>query len=85
MLGKETDSYMEKHIYDLILELNRISKTILLSVLPQLEFKLKVRCYNFLCGTIFDDFLYDPDCSESSRFSSLFILKSSRSPDKLQY
>ena len=47
VLGKETDSYMEKHIYDLILELNRISKTILLSVLPQLEFKLKV-CWHCL-------------------------------------
>ena len=42
VLGKETDSCMEKHIYELILELNRISNTILLSVLPQLEFKLKV-------------------------------------------
>ena len=42
VLGKETDSCMERHIYELILELNRISNTILLSVLPQLEFKLKV-------------------------------------------
>ncbi|XP_065058072.1 sister chromatid cohesion protein PDS5 homolog B-like isoform X1 [Rhopilema esculentum] len=41
VLGKETESDMNKHMYDLILELNRISKTILLSILPQLEFKLK--------------------------------------------
>ena len=48
ILGKETDSDMERHIYDLILELNRISKSILLSVLPQLEFKLKVSFPNLI-------------------------------------
>jgi hypothetical protein len=30
------------HIYDLILELHAIDSSILLSVMPQLEFKLKV-------------------------------------------
>eukprot|EP00794_Sanderia_malayensis_P007436 gene7436-8258_t len=41
VLNKETGSVLENHVYDLILQLNKINKTILLSVLPQLEFKLK--------------------------------------------
>lgn len=40
-LGKTADSILAENIYDLILELNRICPSVLLSVVPQLEFKLK--------------------------------------------
>ncbi|KAL9973177.1 hypothetical protein ACROYT_G019595 [Oculina patagonica] len=40
-LGKTSDSILTDNIYDLILELNRICPSTLLSVVPQLEFKLK--------------------------------------------
>jgi hypothetical protein len=42
MLGKTSESEMSDRLYDLIYELNQISPNVLLSVLPQLEFKLKV-------------------------------------------
>ena len=42
MLGNTSNSVLSDRMYDLILELNIIQPTILLSVLPQLEFKLKV-------------------------------------------
>jgi len=42
MLGKMSESELSEHLYDLIYELNSICPTVLLSVLPQLEFKLKV-------------------------------------------
>lgn len=40
-LGKTSDSVLAENIYDLILELNRVCPSTLLSVVPQLEFKLK--------------------------------------------
>ena len=43
MLGKTSESDLSDHLYDLIYELNAISPSVLLAVLPQLEFKLKVR------------------------------------------
>ena len=43
MLGKSSESEVSDRLYDLIYELNQISPNVLLSVLPQLEFKLKVR------------------------------------------
>lgn len=41
MLGKQADSEIGNHLYDLIYELNQVSPSILLAVIPQLEFKLK--------------------------------------------
>lgn len=41
MLGKSSESEVSDRLYDLIYELNQISPNVLLSVLPQLEFKLK--------------------------------------------
>lgn len=41
ILGKTSESEVATHLYELIYELNSISSCILLSVLPQLEFKLK--------------------------------------------
>lgn len=43
MLGKTSVSDLSEHVFDLILELYNIDSHLLLSVLPQLEFKLKVR------------------------------------------
>lgn len=43
MLGKTSVSDLSEHVFDLILELYNIDNHLLLSVLPQLEFKLKVR------------------------------------------
>lgn len=40
-LGRSSDSSLAESIYELILELNRICPITLLSVVPQLEFKLK--------------------------------------------
>ena len=56
MLGKQADSEVSGHIYELIYELNQVAPSILLAVIPQLEFKLKVcqvfkpalRCSKFL-------------------------------------
>ena len=42
LAGAETRSELNEHIYDLILELNRVASPVLLSVLPQLEIKIKV-------------------------------------------
>lgn len=42
MLGKTSESDLSEHLYDLIYELNAVSPSVLLAVLPQLEFKLKV-------------------------------------------
>lgn len=44
ILGKTSESDVASHLYELIYELNSISPSVLLAVLPQLEFKLKV-CY----------------------------------------
>lgn len=44
MLGKTSVSDLSEHVFDLILELYNIDSHLLLSVLPQLEFKLKVAC-----------------------------------------
>uniref|UniRef100_A0A803SQ72 PDS5 cohesin associated factor B n=1 Tax=Anolis carolinensis TaxID=28377 RepID=A0A803SQ72_ANOCA len=41
MLGKTSISDLSEHVFDLILELYNIDSHLLLSVLPQLEFKLK--------------------------------------------
>ena len=43
MLGKTSDSEVSGRLFDLIYELNMIAPSVLLAVLPQLEFKLKVR------------------------------------------
>ena len=43
MLGKTSRSELSEHLYDLIYELNAIAPSVLLAVLPQLEFKLKVK------------------------------------------
>ena len=43
MLGKSNKTLVARRLYDFVFELNAIAPTILLSVLPQLEFKLKVR------------------------------------------
>lgn len=40
--GTTAESEVAEHIYDLILELHSIDSSVLLSVLPQLEFKLRV-------------------------------------------
>lgn len=45
MLGKTSVSDLSEHVFDLILELYNIDSHLLLSVLPQLEFKLKVPWY----------------------------------------
>ncbi|XP_052794341.1 sister chromatid cohesion protein PDS5 homolog A-like isoform X2 [Mya arenaria] len=41
MLGKTSESELSEHLYDLIYELNALCPSVLLAVLPQLEFKLK--------------------------------------------
>ncbi|KAH9494579.1 Sister chromatid cohesion protein PDS5 B [Bulinus truncatus] len=41
MLGKQAENEVGNHLYDLIYELNQVSPSILLAVIPQLEFKLK--------------------------------------------
>ncbi|XP_069130479.1 sister chromatid cohesion protein PDS5 homolog A-like [Argopecten irradians] len=41
MLGKMSESEVSDRLYELIYELNHISPSVLLAVLPQLEFKLK--------------------------------------------
>ena len=43
MLGKSSESEVSGSLYDVIYELNQISPSVLLAVLPQLEFKLKVQ------------------------------------------
>ena len=43
--GKTAESEVAEHIYDLILELHGIDSSVLLSVLPQLEFKLRVSVF----------------------------------------
>lgn len=48
MLGKTSVSDLSEHVFDLILELYNIDSHLLLSVLPQLEFKLKVLKKHFL-------------------------------------
>ena len=47
MLGRQADNDVSNHMYDLIYELNQVSPTILLAVIPQLEFKLKVRIVSY--------------------------------------
>ena len=42
MLGKTSENNVSERLYDLIYELNLIAPSVLLAVLPQLEFKLKV-------------------------------------------
>ena len=41
MLGKTSESDLSDRLYDLIQELNSIASSVLLAILPQLEFKLK--------------------------------------------
>ena len=48
MLGKTSESDMSARLYDLIYELNIIASPVLLAVLPQLEFKLKVKLDYYL-------------------------------------
>jgi len=47
MLGSTSNSVLSDRVFDLIHELNTIQPTILYSVLPQLEFKLKVCLLSF--------------------------------------
>lgn len=42
VVGRSAESEVADHVYELILELHAIDSSILLSVMPQLEFKLKV-------------------------------------------
>ena len=42
MVGKKAESEVADNLYDLILELHAIDSSVLLAVMPQLEFKLKV-------------------------------------------
>lgn len=42
MVGKDSESEVADHLYQLILELHAIDSSVLLAVMPQLEFKLKV-------------------------------------------
>ena len=42
MVGKTSESDMSGRVFELIYELNMIAPALLLAVLPQLEFKLKV-------------------------------------------
>jgi len=44
-MGEQSDSDIAEHVYELLFELNRIEPSVLLAVLPQLEYKLKV-CNN---------------------------------------
>lgn len=41
VLGASVESDLGEHMYDLVYELYKVNKSVLLSVLPQLEFKLK--------------------------------------------
>ena len=41
-MGKDSESEVADRLYDLILELHAIDSSVLLAVMPQLEFKLKV-------------------------------------------
>lgn len=52
MLGKTSESELSDHLYDLIYELNAIAPSVLLAVLPQLEFKLKVRYINYTTTSV---------------------------------
>lgn len=54
MLGKTSISDLSEHVFDLILELYNIDSHLLLSVLPQLEFKLKVTILKII-------WFYQPD------------------------
>lgn len=42
VVGKDSESEVADHLYELILELYSIDSSVLLAVMPQLEFKLKV-------------------------------------------
>ena len=50
MVGHSAESEVADHLYDLILELHAIDSSILLSVMPQLEFKLKVSHFSLVVG-----------------------------------
>ena len=54
VVGKNSESEVAEHLYELILELHAIDSSVLLSVLPQLEFKLKVNGM---------EVLYTPPCT----------------------
>jgi sister-chromatid-cohesion protein PDS5 len=47
VLGRSSVSDLSEHVFDLIQELFAIDPHLLLSVMPQLEFKLKVGLTNF--------------------------------------
>ena len=53
VVGRSAESEMADHLYDLILELHAIDSSILLSVMPQLEFKLKVYSRICMCTALF--------------------------------
>ena len=43
LVGQQSDSEIAEKVYELMLELSKVDPSTLTSVLPQLEFKLKVR------------------------------------------
>lgn len=43
LMGKQSESELAEHLYELIGELFSIVPTAIMAVLPQLEFKLKVK------------------------------------------
>ncbi len=47
MVGGSAESEVADRLYDLILELHAIDSSVLLAVMPQLEFKLKVGLENW--------------------------------------
>ncbi|EMP30052.1 Sister chromatid cohesion protein PDS5 like protein B [Chelonia mydas] len=63
MLGKTSISDLSEHVFDLILELYNIDSHLLLSVLPQLEFKLKI---------------VNPPGSGSSSYQCLYSIQQNR-------
>lgn len=42
MVGKDSESEVAEHLYELIQKLHAIDSSVMLAVMPQLEFKLKV-------------------------------------------
>ena len=58
VLGKRSECEVSLSLYELIYELNKIEPPVLLAVLPQLEFKLKVgvlfNLLNLILSQIFE-------------------------------
>ena len=54
MLGKSSESSLSSRLFDLVYELNTIAPSVLLAVLPQLEFKLKVGHLDVLFDRVYE-------------------------------